>query len=293
MPATAAELADESSTGTGAGTGGGFIAPLLRLVLPASYFEPLGASRPPKAFRRLLPYHSKELGSLPGERVRVTEAIVHVQWEGAAAYDGTPTHCLTPRNALLAAREMILQGMRDHGELGEGGAGAQAEQGQQAVHAQASARPAVVFAARRGTSMRSLAGGDEAAVLAALRRACGASGAELVVFDGGRAGVPEAIRLFARARVVVGVHGGALSNVLFSPPNRTLLVELGLGSPLTRHFEHLAAAVGVAYRKVRLVPDERGVGAHNVSLPPAGVALVEAAVEAWLLGGGSGQKDEL
>ena len=42
------------------------------------------------------------------------------------------------------------------------------------------------------------------------------------------------------------------------------------------------SALDVAYERVLLEADERGVGARNVSLPPQGVDRVAATVEAWL-----------
>jgi hypothetical protein len=61
-----------------------------------------------------------------------------------------------------------------------------------------------------------------------------------------------------------------------------LLLELGFTSPLTRHFEHAAEALGLRYKRVLLGEDGRGVGARNVSLPAVGVDEVEAAAAVWV-----------
>merc|ERR1711971_1082298 len=54
----------------------------------------------------------------------------------------------------------------------------------------------------------------------------------------------EQVASFRRAKVVVGVHGGALTNLLFCEP-ATLVFELGFRSPIAGHYRHLAAAMGL------------------------------------------------
>ena len=128
-------------------------------------------------------------------------------------------------------------------------------------------RPAVIYTTRGTSSMRRLTGEDT--LVEALRkmvgrvagdqRAGGGAGEdsaagrgsvgdtkedsaaaaavpEFVVFDGGKMSTAEAVALFSRAAVVVGVHGAALANILFSPSS-ALLVELGFKTPTAVHYE--------------------------------------------------------
>ena len=62
----------------------------------------------------------------------------------------------------------------------------------------------------------------------------------------------------------------------------TLLVELTIDSPYTRHYEHAAAALGLQYAGEPLDPDPRGVGAAVVTLGERGRARVDEAVAARL-----------
>ena len=45
---------------------------------------------------------------------------------------------------------------------------------------------------------------------------------------------------------VVGVHGGALSNILFCQPGTTV-IELTIDSPFARHYAHAAAALQMPF----------------------------------------------
>ena len=94
-----------------------------------------------------------------------------------------------------------------------------------------------------------------------------------------------------------------LANALFMREG-SMLLELGFASPLAAHYAHAAAALGLRYeactrsnsraRPVRILwpspstdpsiqvlhvaPDERGVGAHNLTLPPGSAQTVAASV---------------
>ena len=72
----------------------------------------------------------------------------------------------------------------------------------------------------------------------------------------------------ARFQVVLGVHGGALTNVLWCRPGTTV-VELGFPAVTLAHYAHMAAALHLAYIHVPVVEDERGVGAPAVEVTPA------------------------
>ena len=58
-------------------------------------------------------------------------------------------------------------------------------------------------------------------------------------------------RLFAAARVVIGMHGAGLANALFCVEGAALL-ELSLPEPEFGEYEHLAGALGLAYASVPL-----------------------------------------
>ncbi|EDQ89594.1 uncharacterized protein MONBRDRAFT_25103 [Monosiga brevicollis MX1] len=84
----------------------------------------------------------------------------------------------------------------------------------------------------------------------------------------------DTIELFKSAEMVLGVHGGALANVLFSRPGATL-VELTIPRNTTRHYEHMAAALDLQYVAVDVQPDQRGVGAPEVVLGEASRRALE------------------
>ena len=101
--------------------------------------------------------------------------------------------------------------------------------------------------------------------------------------------------LFFNARVVVGVHGGALSNIIWSAPpckdgengadddktcgHTRLVLELGFPAPQTRHYAHAAASLDLHYEVALLEPDERGPGAATVSLNEATLEQIAALVQ--------------
>ena len=269
--------------------GQGFVAQLLQLALPAGF-----------APARLVPYADE--GDAPGERLRASSQIVWADWPSVSSDDGfvwpsvssddgfgfgradgrtngRPTHCLTPAPVLRAAAAMVARAWEaKHPE----------------VHAaEFEARPALIVAVRRDVSMRNLAPADEASLLSEMRNLAAEVHWELVVFDGS-AGIAGSVPLFRRARAVVGVHGGALSNVLFSAHDsagngRVLLVELTVASRIAAHYAHAAAALGLRYQAVPLVDDGRGVGASSVRLPEgAAHAVAELVAEHARRFGGTG-----
>ena len=258
--------------------GQGFVAQLLQLALPAGF-----------APARLVPYADE--GDAPGERLRASSQIVWADWPSVSSDDGfgfgradgrtngRPTHCLTPAPVLRAAAAMVARAWEaKHPE----------------VHAaEFEARPALIVAVRRDVSMRNLAPADEASLLSEMRNLAAEVHWELVVFDGS-AGIAGSVPLFRRARAVVGVHGGALSNVLFSAHDsagngRVLLVELTVASRIAAHYAHAAAALGLRYQAVPLVDDGHGVGASSVRLPEgAAHAVAEHVAEHARRFGGTG-----
>lgn len=227
---------------------------LLRMLVPSEWFGD----------GRLIGYSDE--GQLPGERLIATDELLLAEWPSATCTAGRPTHCLTPRAALIGARAMIARASgasdrRDRRDRG-GSATATVDDADAAKATTTSVKTppaALIYTARRGVSMRSLDGEQEDELLALLGRLADRYNLELVNFDGGRTDASTSISLFQRAAVIVGVHGGALANVLYCEPPaeparpRTLLVEIGLSGGLTRHFEH-AARCGRPCARIRIAP---------------------------------------
>lgn len=258
----------------------GFVAELLALVLPNHVYR-----------TRLLAYAHEHEGA-PGERIVASSRLLWADWPSFAHADGAPTHCLTPAYALEAAAAMVDEAW-----------GAAVANGTAISHRRLpAARPLVVYAARRDVSMRRLVAEDDAALHEVLYRVVESEGAELAVYNG-TGGVRAAVQLFRHASVIVGVHGGALSNLLWSATGKpssarrsaVLLVELTVASRISIHYAHAASALGMRYRAIPLVDDEHGVGAATVTLPPQATDEVQAAVEAHLrtTAAATRSKDEL
>jgi hypothetical protein len=68
----------------------------------------------------------------------------------------------------------------------------------------------------------------------------------VVEVDAGDLSLSAALRLFMMADVVLGVHGAALANTLFSPPT-TSVVEVALHQGSCRQYAALGAAMGLDY----------------------------------------------
>ena len=128
----------------------------------------------------------------------------------------------------------------------------------------------LIFIIRR-EKMRGLE--DEVRLLEEISAFARTIGLEVFVFDGSSHSTAATIHLFGHARVVVGVHGGALSNTVFSPVG-LILIELGFRSRRSWHFSQMAQALDFDYYLVPLVPSERGIAAASVRLGGDGVRRV-------------------
>ena len=202
-------------------------------------------------------------------RLRVKELLVadwpRVRQLGHRDVPPDAMHAVMPRSGLRMVRDFFRARVADADGAGED-----------------AARPLVLWASREGAEMRQLDGA--AALRGALAAALEARvpNAELRVFEGGRTKVADAVALFARAAAVVGVHGGALANVVFCAPS-TAVVEIAPRSVQSWHYAHAAAALDLRYTRVHLEPDERGIAAQAVALSAANRARVVDAVVAGLL----------
>ena len=230
-----------------------------------------------KIVKTLLPQldHSRfeyyDTSDKPGTRFSVG-TLLWVDNDRVVARNGLPTHCLTSRNLLLGARIVAEALAKNSGP----------EKG-------SSTSSFLCYAVRRDTSMRKLRSSLDEELTALLKRVAKRFGVELREFDGSKVSFKDAVKTFANSAVVVGVHGAALANVLFSRPGSTL-IELGFNAPVSRHYEHLARALDVDYVKIKLLGDEHAMGAEYVDIGDLG--LIESAVSNALGTKGS-DRDEL
>ena len=95
----------------------------------------------------------------------------------------------------------------------------------------------------------------------------------MTVFDG-KLPINEALALFSQAAVVVGVHGGALANVVACGEG-TLLVEIGFTAGYTRHYA--AVALGLGWSIFAARAELR----RNVTRPLALNATLPSALQGW------------
>ena len=111
--------------------------------------------------------------------------------------------------------------------------------------------PYVLIAGRgHDTTMRNF---DEQRLFAAVRTALPSS-VEVFLFDASQQSLPESLALFHGAVGVVGVHGGALSNIMVCRPS-TFLVEIGMNTIGAQQYRHVSTALGMRYYFSSVYPD--------------------------------------
>lgn len=156
-------------------------------------------------------------------RVRA-KTLLYPAWDRVVAHDHV-AHSLAPPTLLKELRANVRARVS-------------------AQHQQ-TATKTVVYCTRKGQSMRELVG--EADFIARIAQTVTAASAdyELVVFDGKMPAV-TAMALFSRAAVVVGVHGGALTNIIACAEGSTL-IELGFNAGFTRHYASATQGLGMRY----------------------------------------------
>ncbi|CAE8714837.1 unnamed protein product [Polarella glacialis] len=191
----------------------------------------------------------------PDVQLQVKE-LFYADWRPPASPEKDGGHCPSPRSALLGVRQMLLTSFTRSEPLQD--------------------RRLLIFASRQGVpaggvvAMRSRLASRES-LLKGLRQVAEEAGLEFIEFSG--VSSPEAsAALFARARAVVGIHGGALTNMLFCREDADIF-ELGFATPLSGHYRHLGAALGLRTMLLPLKADDRGIGAAEVVL-----ADMEAAI---------------
>eukprot|EP00928_Gymnodinium_smaydae_P081040 TRINITY_DN64619_c0_g1_i1.p1 TRINITY_DN64619_c0_g1~~TRINITY_DN64619_c0_g1_i1.p1 ORF type:complete len:635 (+),score=62.32 TRINITY_DN64619_c0_g1_i1:288-1907(+) len=178
----------------------------------------------------------------PDVRLRI-ESLFYANWMPPAPLGADGGHCSTPRSVLSNVRMNLLSLSTPAKKVSRG----------------------LVFIKRPPNQMRSdVKGGPE--LQRKLREACDLTKGEVKfeLFDGTLK--PQAtVKLFSRALLVVGVHGGALTNILFSPSGAELF-ELGFQTPFASHYRHLAAALDLKYTLLPLVANNRGIGSNKVEI---------------------------
>eukprot|EP00300_Choanocystis_sp_HF-7_P012399 c17872_g1_i2.p1 GENE.c17872_g1_i2~~c17872_g1_i2.p1 ORF type:complete len:477 (+),score=84.65 c17872_g1_i2:933-2363(+) len=247
--------------------------PALRLVVPAQLLDAshftaqlttLVAPNLPSA--RLIGYQTSGWG-VP--RLHVREVLYHVTWDlpGLPTPEHTsPRHALPPPRALQTVRDALTAAVPPLLIPGR--------------------FALLVACVRAGSSMRNLENQTElleqisteiglpiVRSFEELERVHQSGGnAGMFVFDGSLPN-SDAIRLFARADAVVGVHGGALANAVVCREG-ALLLELAFRSPYVRHYAHLAQALNLRYSPVWLEASTKGVGSDVVRLQVGGDTVV-------------------
>ncbi|KAF4743343.1 hypothetical protein FOZ63_032267, partial [Perkinsus olseni] len=202
-------------------------------------------------------------------RVRLSEVLTY-SWPAVAdpSY-GLPLHCITPSHLLQELRGAMVRGA--------GG-----------VNGEASEVPLVLWIVRKASRDESRILKNERQLVAALRKM---GGIDVREFDGAEAGAKEAVALFSRAAVVVGVHGAGLSNILFCKEGAAV-VELGFANPLVWHYMYIAEALGLRYERVLLDgagQDERAMGKKKVSVNVEAAFMMKCEVSMSFLDAAGGQ----
>jgi hypothetical protein len=185
-----------------------------------------------------------------------------VQWDAPTCQHPVgPCHALAHPTALAAAREELVRGLRRSpwAKLQFG-------------------VPVVVLALRgAGVTMRRY---DEAALLAKLQAAVAARGSQVIAHDSSKMPFGQAIATYSRAAVVVGVHGGALANIMACAPG-TAVIEVGFTTAVARHYAHVARALSLEYRLIEVKRDDllrRSLGAPEIDFDMD--AVVDAVLHA-------------
>lgn len=90
--------------------------------------------------------------------------------------------------------------------------------------------------------------------------------------------VRKTVKLFHSATVVVGAHGEALVNSIFSRPGTTV-IEMGFESvPQASQYRHLSTSLGLKHVDINLTKDSRSFGAAEYMLREGGLEDVVEAV---------------
>eukprot|EP01060_Flectonema_neradi_P025907 TRINITY_DN34765_c0_g1_i1.p1 TRINITY_DN34765_c0_g1~~TRINITY_DN34765_c0_g1_i1.p1 ORF type:complete len:657 (+),score=145.79 TRINITY_DN34765_c0_g1_i1:69-2039(+) len=121
----------------------------------------------------------------------------------------------------------------------------------------------LIYLGRKDTSMRNLS--NQAEVIEMLKDYAAQRQMQFHDYSKPMKSVKETRKLFEHARVVVGIHGGAMSNLVFCKP-ATIVVELGFQTPYAHDYIHMSAAIHFSHTLVLLEPTPLGMGAPTVTV---------------------------
>ncbi|CAE7664097.1 unnamed protein product [Symbiodinium microadriaticum] len=183
--------------------------------------------------------------------------LVFANWKPPVKFGDDGGHCPTPGAVLRGLRSAL-----------------------QPLAAQRMAPRALIFIKRKKGDMRSSLQ-DESWFTAQLKQLATPT-LQFQVFDGS-AKPKRTAQLFARARIVIGAHGGALSNILFCPEDVEIF-ELGFRTPFAGHYRYLSKMLNLRMTLLPLVPDSRGIGSRDIAF--ANLTEAMEVVRAAALGSG-------
>jgi capsular polysaccharide biosynthesis protein len=146
---------------------------------------------------------------------------------------------------------------------------------QKISHGKISEAKLVVIAARGNVTMRML---NEEKLFAVVRGVAKTAGFETVVFKSSETSLSEALELFASAALVVGVHGGALANLVACDAEKSSVLEIGFSTIGAQQYAHIASALGLRYQVVLVKQDplKRSIGSPEIDVDFDKVSLVVA-----------------
>ena len=174
----------------------------------------------------------------PSDVMLRLETLYYANWLVPMALGQDGGHCPTPASILRGVRSALTSGSsKDTTE-----------------------KPAFVFIKRKG-EMRSVLKGEKKLV-EGLQELAASHGMDFVTFESLKPS--DTLQLFARARVVLGVHGAGLTNLLFCTD--ALVFELGFASPFAGHYRYLSKALGLRLSSLSLRSDARGMAAREVEI---------------------------
>eukprot|EP00927_Polykrikos_kofoidii_P015540 TRINITY_DN16924_c0_g1_i1.p1 TRINITY_DN16924_c0_g1~~TRINITY_DN16924_c0_g1_i1.p1 ORF type:complete len:688 (-),score=124.24 TRINITY_DN16924_c0_g1_i1:132-2195(-) len=226
--------------------------PELRFIAPAlgtkkgSFLEAgLRILAPELVDSRMIWWAREGPKAVPDVRLRA-RTLFYADWKSPVPFGMDGGHCATPPSVIAGTRLTLSEAL---------------------LPAASKIKPrALIFAVRRGKgNMRGHLHGEPA--LEKHLKNIAAEATPVLSFDKftGNLSPAKTVALFARAKAVVGVHGGALVNIIFCPQDAELF-EIGFATPFAGHYRHLARALGLHVSLLPLVTDNRGIAANEVTI---------------------------
>eukprot|EP00941_MAST-03F_sp_MAST-3F-sp1_P001582 g1582.t1 len=134
----------------------------------------------------------------------------------------------------------------------------------------------VIVLSRNEPGWKTRTSSNEAEIITALKAALPSS-VTVLRFRGQESTLRSAVHLFSNAKVVIGIHGGAMSNLIFCKRGTTL-IEVALAEPMYRHYMHLAAALDLNYWIAGAPLPPGNFEKANFSFPVDEIVSIAAAV---------------